>query len=224
MNMTANKEKFFSTLSNFNPSSQVQIRMLSLFSAGLTFDDPQITTLAVNRSLELQVTCEDLYEIILQSYLFLGFPRMLQAADILHRIKPLNHLKNDKEDFLSDFDTGQLYKRGEEVCKTVYGPKYEILKERVLGFAPDIYHWMILEGYGKVLSRNQISLQCRELSIVAFLTMENRKRQLHSHLIGAMHAGASIKLLKQVVNDIGESAGEGYFAAISIIENFEENL
>lgn len=223
MNVTVNKEKFFANLTNFNPSSQAKIRMLSLFSASLTFDDAPITTLAINRAVELQVNNEELYEVVLQSYLFLGFPRMLQAAELLHRIAPVNHTPLEKSVFLSTTDFDKLYKRGEEACQKVYGSKFEILKERVLGYAPDIYHWMILEGYGKVLSRGVLSLEHRELSVVAFLTMENRKRQLHSHIIGAVHAGATLKLISQIVDDIGESAGEGYFSAISIIEHLEEN-
>ncbi len=77
---------------------------------------------------------------------------------------------------------------------------------------------MILEGYGKVLSRENLPLITRELSIVAFLTMENRVRQLHSHILGALNVGASEALVKSVVDDLGSSAGDGYNSALQILD------
>ena len=50
---------------------------------------------------------------------------------------------------------------------------------------------MIVEGYGKVLSRPALDLARRELCIVAACAASRQERQLHSHLHGALHAGAS---------------------------------
>jgi 4-carboxymuconolactone decarboxylase len=54
---------------------------------------------------------------------------------------------------------------------------------------------MVLEGYGKVLGRPALSLDVRELLIVAMLVVggESGRRQLRSHLKGALNAGASPK-------------------------------
>jgi 4-carboxymuconolactone decarboxylase len=48
-----------------------------------------------------------------------------------------------------------------------------------------------VEGYGKVLSRPALDLKRRELCIVSACAMARQDRQLHSHLHGALHAGAS---------------------------------
>ncbi len=220
--MTADKSKFQTTLDQFNPEDNVKTRMLSIFSSAITFDDTELTEKAIKRAIEFQIDHSELYEIILQSYLFLGFPRMLQAADVLNNVMPHAQKKILKDDFLSNNNISDLYKDGEVICEKVYKNKFEPLKERVLEFAPEIFHWMILEGYGKVLSRDQISIVIRELSIISFLTMENRKRQLHSHILGALNVGASKELIKTVIDDIGLSAGDGYHIALSIIDNIKD--
>lgn len=48
---------------------------------------------------------------------------------------------------------------------------------------------MIVEGYGKVLSRSGLDLARRELCIVAACAALRQDRQLHSHLHGALNAG-----------------------------------
>lgn len=222
MNITADKTQFQSILAQFNPDSHVKNRMLALFSAAVTFDDAFITENSIQKAIKFQVERADLYEIILQSYLFLGFPRMLQAADVLQKVVPLGKTDDKNIDFLSENNLSDWYKDGVEVCKNVYKDKYEPLKNRVLDFAPEIFHWMILEGYGKVLSRNSLPLVTRELSIVSFLTMENRERQLHSHILGSLNVGASKELVKTVVDDIGVAAGDGYITALSIINGLKD--
>ncbi len=50
-----------------------------------------------------------------------------------------------------------------------------------------------MEGYGKVLSRPTLSLDVREMLIVAMLVVqgESGRRQLRSHLRGALNAGVA---------------------------------
>jgi len=50
---------------------------------------------------------------------------------------------------------------------------------------------MVVEGYGKVLSRAALDLPRRELCIVAVCAVSGQDRQLHSHLLGALNVGAS---------------------------------
>ena len=50
---------------------------------------------------------------------------------------------------------------------------------------------MIVEGYGKVLSRPELDLPRRELCVIAACAMALQSRQLHSHLHGALHVGAA---------------------------------
>jgi 4-carboxymuconolactone decarboxylase len=128
-------------------------------------------------------------EVILQSYLFAGFPRTLNAAREWRRVSGRAAPVADDGERLDLAEEWQ--RRGEETCAIVYGPFYERLRQNIRELHPALDAWMIVEGYGKVLSRSGLDLARRELCIVAACAASRQDRQLHSHLYGALHAGAS---------------------------------
>ena len=132
-------------------------------------------------------------ETILQSYLFLGYPTMLQALGVFRELVP------EAASVESNFDVDDWRKRGERVCSTVYGGQYEKLRENVTRLHPDAEQWMLAEGYGKVLARGALDLKTRELCIVALLAAQDAQRQLYSHLRGALQAGASLAEVDETV-------------------------
>ncbi len=127
-------------------------------------------------------------EVILQTYLFAGFPRSLNAAREWRRI---SGREAPSEDEGTSFDTAHLTARGEATCATVYGRFYDRLRHNIRALHPALDSWMVVEGYGKVLGRPQLDLARRELCVVAACAIARQDRQLHSHLHGAVHAGAS---------------------------------
>jgi 4-carboxymuconolactone decarboxylase len=124
-------------------------------------------------------------EALLQSYLFLGYPVALNAIRDWREIsgaRPLGPTADDWEEWKS---------KGEEVCQAVYGGQYARLRSNVRALHPDLERWMVVEGYGKVLGRPGLDLSTRELCIGALLAVLGTPRQLHSHLRGALNAGAT---------------------------------
>lgn len=128
-------------------------------------------------------------EVILQSYLFAGFPRALNAAREWRKVSGREAPHFDEGERLDRAD--EWRRQGEETCAIVYGPFYEKLRNNIRALHPALDAWMIVEGYGKVLSRPALDLARRELCIVAACAATGQDRQLHSHLHGALHAGAS---------------------------------
>lgn len=128
-------------------------------------------------------------ELVLQSYIFAGFPRALNAAREWRRLSGLPAPDDDEgEDFRL---ASEWRERGEATCARVYGPFYERLRYNIRSLHPALDAWMIVEGYGKVLSRPGLDLIRRELCIVAACAAAQQDRQLHSHLHGALHSGAT---------------------------------
>ncbi|HEY1952144.1 MAG TPA: carboxymuconolactone decarboxylase family protein [Gemmatimonadaceae bacterium] len=128
-------------------------------------------------------------EIILQSYLFAGFPRALNAARAWRTVSERPAPATDKEASVEDL---ALWKsRGEETCAVVYGDSYEKLRRNIRDLHPALDEWMIVDGYGKVLARAGVDLRTRELCVVAACAVSGQQRQLHSHLHGAINAGSS---------------------------------
>jgi 4-carboxymuconolactone decarboxylase len=128
-------------------------------------------------------------EIILQSYLFAGFPRALNAARAWRAVSERPAPEVDSESLVANLDMWRDV--GERTCAIVYGDSYERLRKNVRDLHPALDDWMIVDGYGKVLSRPGVDLRTRELCIVAACAVAGQQRQLHSHLHGALNAGAT---------------------------------
>jgi len=141
------------------------------------------------------VSTEWVEELILQSYLFCGFPRSLNAMREWRRLT--------NQPAASPADAGgvaEWRRRVEETCRRVYGAMYERLRVNIRGLHPELDEWMIVEGYGKVLSRPGLDLARRELCIVAACAASEQDRQLHSHLHGALNVGVAPDVVTDVLD------------------------
>ena len=151
-------------------------------------------------------------EVILQSYLFAGFPRALNAARAWRSIsgRPAPQLDRDGPVAAGSDNEGSngSYRRwrdrGEKTCAVVYGGSYERLRENIRALHPALDEWMIVDGYGKVLSRPGLDLKTRELCVVAACAVAGQQRQLHSHMRGALNAGASRAEVGAVIDAIAD--------------------
>jgi 4-carboxymuconolactone decarboxylase len=141
-------------------------------------------------------------EIILQSYLFAGFPRALNAARAWRAASERPAPADDPESLVANLDMWR--ELGERTCAIVYGSSYEKLRENIRGLHPALDEWIIVDGYGKVLSRPGVDLRTRELCVVAACAVSGQQRQLHSHLHGAVNAGASVGELALVFDALSD--------------------
>lgn len=143
-------------------------------------------------------------ELVLQSYLFAGFPRALNAAREWRRSQAGQDVAGAPsapgaqgtllhEGYADVFDWRE---RGRATCETVYGAFYEKLRGNIRALSASLDEWMIVEGYGKVLSRAGLDLGRRELCIIAACAASGQERQLHSHLHGALNAGVSAEVVR----------------------------
>lgn len=166
-----------------------ETRLLAELSAALAHRDDEALERALRRAAEGGARPRAVEETLLQSYLFLGFPAALAALGLWRDVAgmPAENL----DPLARPNRTGGWRERGEEICRVVYGRAYGKLRGNVARAHPALDRWMIEEGYGKVLGRPGLPLATRELCIVALLAGEGREPQLHSHLRGALHAGAT---------------------------------
>jgi 4-carboxymuconolactone decarboxylase len=147
-----------------------------------------------------------LYETLLQSYLFVGFPRAIEA---LFAAGPVLKRHAAAPPAAGRVDPEGWAESGEALCRRVYGRNYEKLVETMRGLSPDLASWMILEGYGKTLSRPGLSVTTREYCVVAILTTTRMWRQLRSHAIGAVHVGGTRAGVRESIELCGPVAGAG---------------
>lgn len=133
-------------------------------------------------------------ELLLQSYLFAGFPRALNAMREWRRVAPEPAAPD------GGAPPGRWRADGERTCAVVYGKFYDRLRDNIRHLHPLLDDWMIVEGYGKVLSRPGLDLARRELCIVAACAAAGQDRQLHSHLHGALNAGAAAVAVSEAID------------------------
>ena len=133
-------------------------------------------------------------ELLLQTYLFAGFPRALNGMREWRRIAgpPAAAAR-------AEVAAEERRRAGEATCATVYGSMYERLRVNIRALHPLLDDWMIEEGYGKVLSRPGLDLGRRELCIVAACAATAQDRQLQSHLHGARNAGVPDAVISQAL-------------------------
>jgi 4-carboxymuconolactone decarboxylase len=157
---------------------------LVALSAALATRDGATVREAVRRA-ALEADPDAAEEVLLQAHLFVGFPDALAALALWReasgRPAPAS-LGEGCEGW-----TG----RGTRVCAEVYGANYPKLRANVVSVHPEMDRWMVEGGYGRVIGRPGLDLATRELCIAALLAVWNTPRQLHSHLRGALNAGAS---------------------------------
>jgi 4-carboxymuconolactone decarboxylase len=136
-----------------------------------------------------QVPATWIEELLLQSVLMVGYPRALVGFTIWRKFSGLPAPESDPDQDYSR--AGEWALRGEELCGLVYGDNFRKLRDSVRALHPAIDAWMITEGYGRTLARPGLDLRRRELCTVAQTAVLEAPRQLHSHLRGALNAGAT---------------------------------
>lgn len=137
-------------------------------------------------------------ELLLQSVLMVGYPRALIAFTVWRKFGGLPAPEPDE-----GVDYGRAAewtRRGEQTCAQVYGDNYQKLRDSVRSLHPAADAWMITEGYGRTLARPGLDLMRRELSTVAQMAVLEAPRQLHSHLRGALNAGATFGQIEGVLS------------------------
>lgn len=131
-----------------------------------------------------------IYEALLQTYLFAGFPSALISIKIFSEYFNYNGS-------VEKYDSNEFSLRGISNCKRVYGKKFDKLISNVNSFSSELSNWLIIEGYGKTLGRKSLSMKERELSIVSILAVLRFEEQLISHIIGAERFGNSFDEIKE---------------------------
>jgi 4-carboxymuconolactone decarboxylase len=172
-----------------------ELELLALLSATSVLRKEKQFELVLERLLTNKCSVKKIYESLLQTYLFAGFPSALISLKKLNEIVGRNIV-------YKGYDLEKYYTRGETNCRIIYGNKYDKLISNVKSFSPEIAEWLIIEGYGKVLGRNGLTLKEREVCIVAILSALKFRDQLYSHINGAVRVKAGFEIIFRVIKNL----------------------
>lgn len=173
-------------------------RVLVRLAAALTAEE---TAWIAAMDEAVEVSPDEAEEVLLQSYIFLGFPVALNALGLWRRRtgRPAPEARDQEPSLWAE--------RGEAVCRQVYAQQYEALRAVMEGVHPDLDQWALREGYGKVLGRPGLDLPTRELCVAAMLSGIDATRQLHAHLRGCLNVGAPVPAVEAMLEDVEDLIG-----------------
>jgi 4-carboxymuconolactone decarboxylase len=188
--------------------------LVRLSAAIAAADEPTVRARFVD-AVAAQVPHAWVDELVIQSYLFSGFPRALNAAREWRRIVP--EATPDTDAPADPARAGEWLARGEATCHAVYDGMYEKLRENVYQLHPALDAVMVMDGYGKVLGRPGLDLARRELCVVAACAATRQDRQLHSHLHGALNVGVAPAALAASLEALAPDIGADRVRAIRLL-------
>lgn len=172
-----------------------EIELLALLTASSVLRKEKRFDLILKDMLAQKYSIKKIYEALLQTYLFAGFPSALIS------LKNLSDIKSNNKNY-EGYDFIKYKSRGEKNCRKIYGNKFDKLISNVKSFSPELSEWLIVEGYGKVLGRNGLSLKEREICIVSILAALKFRDQLYSHINGAIRLKTNVEVIKKVISNL----------------------
>lgn len=192
-----------------------EIELLALLSAASVLRKTKSFELILQYMLKNNFSEVKIYEALLQTYLFAGFPSALIS------LKRFNNIVW-KDNAYDGYDLKNYLTRGKTNCRIIYGNKYDKLISNVKSFSPEIAEWLIVEGYGKVLGRKGLKLSEREVCIVSVLSALKFRDQLYSHINGAVRLNVGFDLIAKVMNNLGIiSAKSSQKFGLEVLKNYQ---
>lgn len=125
-------------------------------------------------------------EALLQSHLFAGFPRMVEACAVLAKEGGVGKAEGEEcEDLPVDPN------RGRKLWDRIYEDAGSEVSEALASAHPEVLAVTMEHAYGRILSRPGLAGATRELMALGALAEGKQGRQLASHARGAKRLGAS---------------------------------
>ncbi len=187
-------------------------RALVALAAAIAQGEEPVVRDKVTDALEAKVPAAWVDELLLQSVLMTGWPRTLIAAGLWR--KAIGQPATDSDLGLDYSEHAEWSRRGEETLRIVYGENYAKLRQNVNKLHPALDIWMLVEGYGRTLARPGLDLARREFCVIAQTAVLDTPRQLHSHLRGALNAGATVEEVEAVLGLVNPFLSYDHWKAV----------
>jgi alkylhydroperoxidase/carboxymuconolactone decarboxylase family protein YurZ len=182
---------------------------------------------ALNQGLDAGLTVNEAKEILIQLYAYTGFPRSLNALNVLMNVTEARKQRGIND--VAGKEPVQPVPVGEELRQLGIANQTKISGGPVQGplfeFAPAINQFLQTHLFGDIFARDNLDWQSRELATVgALAATPGVEAQLLSHMRASLRVGLSSEQLQQVVDmlrDNGEqaAAGRAELALIKAQEN-----
>lgn len=194
----AKKHKQLVKLFSRNGLSSEQRLICSISALQATGDNKNL-----HKMIKLAIVNEqdivEIYEILLQGYLFCGYPKAIESFFCLEgALKDMDMILPPKTP-IPMLTQEKARNRGEQLARKIHRAKFERIHNKINALCPDLGYLMLAEGYGHILCRKGVKLPIRELAVVSSLSASQAHRQLNSHIRGAMNVGCSKRSVLEAI-------------------------
>ena len=143
-----------------------------------------------NAALNIGLTPVEIREAVYQNAPFVGFPKVLNATEIINEVFVSRGIDLPLER-TGTVSENQRFEKGKEIQYPLYGEKMiENMKDLPGGLGEEIPRILTESGFGDFYTRKGLDLKTRELLIFCTLaTLGGTERQMASHAVGNLKAG-----------------------------------
>jgi len=169
-----------------------ELRLLTFISASQASKQMAELKGLIKWALDSSVKPAEIYEVLLQGYLFLGYPVAIESFFVFDEVlNPKPVTRDNLFDKTPVWDYHHLKSLGARTAEKIYAEKFNPVFNNIWGLSPELASGMVIEGYGRIISRPGLNLIVRELAVVSALTVTDMPRQLYSHIKGSTNVGAN---------------------------------
>jgi len=152
-------------------------------------------------------------EVLLHLTLFLGYPTVPEALGVLshsvgHRLRSPSLAPRGRS----------TVKKGRALFRSVYGKQTHRVLLNLDRLHPGLATHILDEAYGRIMSRGGIDFSEREIVNVVILFIQGYRKQLYSHLRGALRSGVQRVELANVLRYTGSLSSLDAKSVIRILE------
>lgn len=193
-------------MNTLTPKQGSIITISALMSKG----DMKGLKLALIDGLNQGLTVNEIKEILVQLYAYVGFPRSLNGLSAFKDLLEQRQKEGITDAVGSDSAPLPTHKTslelGTEIQTKVVGKP---VSGGVMDFSPVIDHFLKAHLFGDIFGRNILSYESREIATLAALsTLEGADSQIKSHVQIAKNVGVSPTELDSIANILKLKIGE----------------
>lgn len=158
-------------------------------------------------------------EAVLQTHLFAGIPRLVEAFNVIEQAGGLGRVEPDEVE--PERSLADAMQTGYELFTQIYAERAPAVREMLASSHPELERWVLGHAYGRVLSRPGLAPGMRETLAVVSLAALDQHRQLASHVRGAQRLGVDADALQAALTHVADQLDPGALDnARLIVERF----
>lgn len=203
MDLKQSDTEFYNIMENFinevsNKSellSNKQKELIKIVSL-ITQQSKELLLYEIENALSLELTPIEIKEAIYQCAPYSGFPRTIDAINIVNKVFEKNniHLPLEKQ---STVTKQTIFEKGLTAQTTIFG---QAMREIANGEnTPNPAYYLITNCFGDYYTRNGLDLKTREMLTLCILINLGTESQIKSHINGNVNMGNNKAFIQEMI-------------------------